>query len=227
MEARRALIDVAGETGAVIAENDIYADLRYEGADLPSLKQLDPSGRVIQLRSFSKVSFPGLRVGWVLAPRPVAERIAEAKQWTDLHTDHLSQAVLWRFAASGRLEAHRRHVVAGGRKRLAAAVEACAAHLPEGSYFTRPQGGMNLWVELPQPLDTGELLPRAVDHGVAYLPGRYFAVARPLDGALRLSFAGLSAEEIGKGMSILGELFRTELERTRAYTDRQPVPAMV
>ena len=84
------------------------------------------------LRSFSKVAFPGLRVGWVIAPRALIEKLTEAKQWSDLHTDQLSQAVLLRFAESGRLEQHRQRMLAAGRERLHAALEACEKYLPAG-----------------------------------------------------------------------------------------------
>ena len=140
-----------------------------------------------------KISFPGLRVGWAVGPKPLIDRLRNAKEAADLHTDQLSQAVLLEFAESGRLEAHRARMLQAGSERLAATLEACAAHLPAGTRWTRPEGGMNLWVRLPEPLDAGELLARAQREGVTYLPGRYFAVSRLDPGALRLSFAGLDA----------------------------------
>ncbi|MBV8818933.1 MAG: PLP-dependent aminotransferase family protein, partial [Acidobacteriaceae bacterium] len=170
VERRKQLLDLVRSSGTRLVENDIYGDLRYEGDALPTLKQLDDTGETILLRSFSKLAFPGLRVGWVTGPRALIERLTEAKQWTDLHTDQLSQAVLFRFAQSGRLEAHRRRMLTAGRERLQAAVEACGKFLPAGTQFTKPQGGMNLWVRLPEPLDAGELLARAEREGVTYLP---------------------------------------------------------
>ena len=227
LEARERLLRLALDAGTVVAENAIYSGLRYEGTDVPSLKQLGAGGNVIQLRSFSKVAFPGLRVGWVVGPRPVISKLVEAKQWSDLHTDQLSQALLCRFAESGRLEEHRKRVVAGGRRRLEAALAACERCLPGGVSFTRPQGGMSLWVDLPAPLDTAELLPRAAVEGVTYLPGRYFAVSRPHTGGLRLSFGGIAPERITKGISILGALFRTELGRMREPAGLDTAPAIV
>src|SRR5207237_8389683 len=98
---------------------------------------------------------------------------------------------------------------------------------PEDAAFTRAQGGMNLWVRLPEPLDAAELLPRAQREGVTYLPGRYFTVSRPDPGGLRLSFAGLEPEKIRKGISILGEIFSAELERMQSARSLEPAPAMV
>ena len=179
------------------------------------------------MRSFSKIAFPGLRVGWAIGPQAVIASMTEAKQLSDLHSDQLSQAVLLRFAESGRLEAHRRHTLKSGAEKLKAVLSACERCLPTGSSFTRPEGGMNLWIRLPEPLDAGELLMRAQRENVTYLPGRYFTVSRPDPGGLRLSFAGLTPEKIRAGVSILGEIFSTELERTQASRNLEPAQAMV
>jgi 2-aminoadipate transaminase len=227
LAARKTLLRAARQAGTIIIENDIYGPLRYEGDPLPALKELDEDGDVVLLGSFSKVAFPGLRVGWILAPAPLIARVREAKQRCDLHSDQLSQAVLFRFAESGRLATHQQRVLDAGGKRLAAVLEACEAQLPAGSRWTKPQGGMNLWVRLPEPLDASELLARAERAGVNYLPGKYFAVSRVEPGALRLCFAGLSPDRISEGLAILGEVFGSELERVRAARRAAPMPALV
>jgi 2-aminoadipate transaminase len=227
LEKRRELLRLARQARAAVIENDIYSGLRYEGDPLPSLKQLDEDRLVIQIRSVSKLALPGLRVGWVTAPREVIRRLAAWKQTSDLHSDHLSQAVLLRLAESGRLEAHRRRLAAAGRERLHALLDACARHLPAGTRFTRPEGGTNVWVRLPEPLDSERILPRAEESGVSYLPGRWFAVQRPQTGALRLSFAGLPPEVIEEGLQILGRIFRKEVQRQRAAAEAGLAPAIV
>ena len=222
LAARNALLEAAHTAGVPVVENDPYGDLRYEGQPIASLKQLDTHGGTVLLRSFSKVSFPGLRVGWVVGPKPLVERLRQAKEAADLHSDQLAQAVLLEFAESGRLETHRRSMLATGAERLRATLDACAEFLPASARWTRPEGGMNLWLRLPEPLDAAELLPRAQKEGVAYLPARYFSVARLEPGALRLSFAGLPPEQIRAGIEILGRLVAAEL--SAAY---EPAPAMV
>lgn len=224
---RAAIVKMARDGGAVIVENDLYGELRYEGEPLAPLKQIDTSGGTILLRSFSKIAFPGLRVGWAIGPRQVIARLAEAKQWSDLHTDQLSQAVLLRFALSGSLDAHRTKMIAAGTERLRATLSACERELPKGARWTRPEGGMNLWVRLPEPLDTSNLLPRALAAGVSYLPGKYFAVSRSEAESLRISFAGLAPEKIRAGLAVLGNLFTTDLERLRAASREEPAPALV
>lgn len=227
LPARQELLRAARQSGVPVIENDLYGDLRYTGESLPSLKQLDEAGEVVHIRSFSKIAFPGLRVGWIIGPRVLISRLAEQKQWTDLHSDQLAQAVLARFVESGRLARHREKVLKAGRERLNAVLSACASHLPEGSRFTRAEGGMNVWVRLPEPLDAAELLPRAQRENVVYLPGRYFAVHRAEPGSLRLSFAGLTPERIEQGLSILGRIFRGEWERSRSVHREDLSPAIV
>jgi 2-aminoadipate transaminase len=227
LASRQALLRIASQSGVIVIENDIYGALVYEGDAIATLKRLDEAGDTVLLRSFSKLAFPGLRVGWVIGPRALIEKLTEAKLWSDLHTDQLSQAVLLRFAESGRLAQHRQRMIQAGRERLHAALAACEKYLPREATFSRPRGGMSLWVKLPEPLDAGELLPRAEREGVTYLPGKYFAVSRPEPNSFRISFAGMAPEQIRSGIAILGRIFQEELERARTHSPLAEVPAMV
>jgi 2-aminoadipate transaminase len=210
--ARRQMVAMAQRAGTLIVENGIYADLRYSGTPLPTVRAFGRES-VLQLGSFSKLAFPGLRVGWVLGPRAVIARLTQIRHWCDLHSDQLSQSVLLQFARSGRLERHRQKMLDHGARRLRAVLEACAAHLPRGSRWTRPEGGMSLWVELPGAIDTALALEDAQRAGVSYLPGRAFAVERPATNALRLSFAGEPPARIEEGLRILGRVFREHADR--------------
>jgi 2-aminoadipate transaminase len=227
LAAREAVLRLAQAAGVIVIENDIYGALAYEGDPIPTIKRLDGAGDTILLRSFSKLAFPGLRVGWVIGPRALIERLTEAKQWSDLHTDQLSQAVLLRFAESGRLERHRQRMLEAGRERLHAALDACEEFLPVEAKFTRPRGGMSLWIRLPESLDAGELLPRAEREGVTYLPGKYFAVSRPQPYSLRISFAGMAPDAIRSGIAVLGRIFKDELGRVRVHSPVAEAPALV
>jgi DNA-binding transcriptional MocR family regulator len=224
---RAALVEMVRTAGAVLIENDLYSELRYEGphhesGDGPRLKSHDPD--VILLGSFSKIAFPGARVGWIVGPRPLIARVTELKQVADLHTDQLSQAFLLEFAKSGALERHRARAVTAGREKLQAVATACARHL-RGCSISAPEGGMNVWVELPAGMDAAALRGIARQAGVDFLPGRYFSIARPLDQAFRLSFAGLEPDAIEEGIEILGSL----IAETRPSRDEtlEPEPALV
>jgi len=227
LAARQAILKLTREAGVVLIENDVYGELRYRGEAMPTIKQLDSGGDTILLRSFSKLAFPGLRVGWAIGPKIFCKRLAEAKQSCDLHTDQLSQAVLLRFLESGRLADHCKRVIEAGRERLDAALQGCERYLPPGTSYTRPEGGMNLWVQLPDGIDAGEMLQRAQREGVSYLPGKYFGVARDFSNCLRISFAGLAPDKIRQGLEILGSIYRSEWQRVEAGRRLDSQPALV
>jgi 2-aminoadipate transaminase len=221
---RTEICRMARAAGAAVIENDIYTELTYDSDALPPrLKQLDSN--VILLGSFSKVAFPGLRVGWIIAPRPVIARATELKQLADLHTDHLSQAFLLRFAESGRLARHQAIVIAATKEKLRALDQSCRRYLSNCSWKA-PAGGMNMWINLPAGLDAVALRGLAQQAGIDYLPGRYFSVSRPLDSGLRLSFAGPDPNEIRKGIEILGGLVQNAAG-ARGARDSHPELALV
>lgn len=227
LDNRKRIVELAQRFGLVLVENDIYSELRYCGKALPTLKELDATGSTILLRSYSKVAFPGLRVGWVLAARAVIGRLAQAKQLSDLHSDQLSQAVLLRFAESGELERHIERTRQEGAERLEAALAACRRHLPEGARFTRPEGGMSLWVELPEPLNAEALLSRVEERGVSFVPGRYFSTRRAHARGLRISFGGLKPDEITRGIRMIGEAAAEQLAARAREASFEPAAALV
>jgi 2-aminoadipate transaminase len=217
------ICNMARAAGVAVIENDIYTELAYSPNDLPRLKQIDPN--VILLGSFSKVAFPGIRVGWIIAPRPVIARVTELKQLADLHTDHLSQAFLLRFAESGKLARHQAVVIAAAKEKLRALEQSCRRYLPHCAWRV-PGGGMNMWIDLPAGLDSVALRGLAQQAGVDYLPGRYFSISRSLDSGLRLSFAGLEPNEIRKGIEILGALIQNAAS-VQGGRDSHPALALV
>ncbi len=227
LSARTRLIQLAASSGALLVESDIYSELRYQGSSLPSLKELDGSGRTLLLGSYSKVSFPGLRVGWIIGPREIIAQLAEEKGIADLHSDQLSQAVLLRFAQSGELERHIERTREAGRERLRTALESCQAYLPEGSSWTRPEGGMSLWITLPAPLSSESVLAAVRPGGVDFLPGRQFSASQSHPRSFRVSFGGLSPEKIRHGLRIIGEAANRQLATSLNSWDSEPAVALV
>jgi DNA-binding transcriptional MocR family regulator len=212
LAARRRLLEIASKHQVPIVEDHIYAWLLARGERLPSLKQLDRANVVMQIDSVSKIAFPGLRVGWVLAPPNVIERLRVVKQATDLHTDQLSQAALGEFLRRGLLVRHAARMRKLCASRLAAVEEALVRHMPGETRWTHPTGGMCVWLELPPGFDANELLVRARERGVVFAPGRYFYVHSPQPNTLRLAF-GLEERQIARGISVLGDILRTELSK--------------
>jgi DNA-binding transcriptional MocR family regulator len=227
LERRQRIVALAEHFGCILVEIDIYSPLRYAGRALPTLKELGRAGNTLLLRSYSKVSFPGLRVGWIIGPQPLIARLAEAKEISDLHSDQLSQAVLLRFAQSGELDRHLQRTRETGGQRLEAVLAACERHLPADAYWTRPEGGMNLWVELPPPLTADALLRRTQARGVSFLPGRHFATRDSHSRSLRICFGGLSPQQIWQGMQTLGESAAAELSLLLSASEQEPLAALV
>lgn len=227
LEERKALLREAERSERMLIEVDVYSQMRYKGKALPNLRQLGAARQTLLLRSYSKIAFPGLRVGWVIGPREWIQRLGQTKQWTDLHSDQLSQAIMLEFARSGRLKSHLERVLAAGRAALAATISGLEEALPPGSSFTRPEGGMNLWVSLPAGCQAEAVLEEARREGVSFLPGKHFSLTQPYRENLRLSFAGLSPARIEEGLRRLKPLFAAEAQRAQSVADnREPLPAM-
>jgi len=218
---RRRVLEIAARHQVPVVEDHIYARLDLRGSKIPSLKALDRSGNVIQIDSFSKVAFPGLRVGWCIAPESVMERLRLVKQATDLHTDQLAQAALAEFTRRGHLARHLRRTKLVYARRLAALEEALGTHMPEEVAWTRPAGGMCIWLVLPPGLDSTELMIRARERGVLFAPGRYFYFQNPQPNTLRLGFAALDERKIARGVATLGEIVRGELRKRQRGARRQ------
>jgi len=211
--ARRRVLEIAARYQVPVIEDHIYARLRLRGNKIPSLKALDRHGIVIHIDSFSKVAFPGLRVGWCVAPENVIERLRLVKQAADLHTDQLSQAVLAEFARRGLLGRHLHHMRRVYTRRLAVLEKALEQHMPERVQWTRPEGGMCVWLTLPPGFDASELLIHVRERGVLFAPGRYFYFQNPLPHTLRLSYAALDERRISRGIAALGEQLRVEMRK--------------
>ena len=227
LSSRRRLLDAASRSGVLVVENGIYSQLRYTGEAIPSLKQLDQSGSCILIRSYSKVSFPGLRVGWITASKDIIKRLTEEKQVADLHSDQLAQAIFLRFAQSGELENHIARTCIAGRKRLETAFRACEQSWPEATTWTRPEGGMSFWVDLPETLTADVLLRRARREGVEFLPGSNFSVLGAHRHSLRISFGGLSPDLIERGIHILGSAASAEISQHEDTFHMEPAVALV
>jgi 2-aminoadipate transaminase len=212
---RRRVLELAERYRVPIVEDHIYARLRTTGQPVPSLKALDRAGIVIQIDSLSKLAFPGLRVGWCVAPEPVIDRLRLAKQAADLHTCQLAQASAAEFIRRGLLAKHLERMRKVYRSRLEATIEALERWMPEEVHWSEPEGGMCVWVTLPPGLDAVELLVRARERGVMFAPGRLFFLDHAQPNTLRLGFSELNERRIARGIRVLGELATEQCRRSR------------
>ena len=213
LSSRRKILEIATRYQVAIVEDHIYGRLHHRDERIPSLKQLDRSNVVIHIDSFAKVAFPGLRVGWIVAPAAAIERLRLVKQTTDLHTDQLAQATLAEFIRRGLFAKHLSKMRKIYASRLRALDEALRKHMPEGTRWTTPDGGMCVWLQLPLGFDASELLIHAKERSVLFAPGRYFYVQGPQPNTLRLGFASLDEKTITRGVAILADILRAEMRK--------------
>ena len=202
-ERRQALVDKARELDIPLVEDNPYGDLRFEGeAPLP-LAARNPEG-VLYMGSFSKVLAPGLRLGFVVAPKSVYGKLVQAKQAADLHTPSFNQRVVAEVMKDGFLDRHIptiRTLYKNQRDAMLAALDQEMVGL--GVSWTRPVGGMFLWVQLPEGMDAQKLLPLAVERGMAFVPGAPFYPGNPLVNTLRLSYVTVPPAQIAQGIAAL------------------------
>ena len=206
---RRQLIVLADRYNIPILEDDFVGDLRYEGRAQPSLKALDPGGQVIYVSTFSNMLMPGLRVGFLVADGPVYDSLFGLKRLSDLASSTLIQRALEAYVTVGRYQAYLRRSCQIFRTRRDAMVTAINRYLPAGVSFDPPQGGLHLWLRLPDDLSSDELLPLACQEGVAFAPGSsYFPEGLEEQGWMRLNFVASSVEEIEDGIKRLGKAIK-------------------
>ena len=208
LKRRKAIVELADKYNVFIVEDDPYGELRYEGEDIPPFITLRKE-RVIYLSTFSKTLAPGLRLGWITAPEFVMKKFIQAKQGADLHTGTLVQYLAWDLCDRGILRSHVKKIREVYKRRRDLMLSEMDKHFPkDGVKWTRPQGGLFLWVILPEHVDTGKLLERAVEMKVAYVPGYAFYPDGGGRNTLRLNFSNASEENIVLGIERLGRLFK-------------------
>ncbi|NYT45376.1 aminotransferase-like domain-containing protein [Pollutimonas thiosulfatoxidans] len=211
LERRQALVERCAALQVPIIEDDPYGDLRYAGTAQPGLLGLGRAvgATVIRLGSFSKVLAPGLRLGYIVAPRPIISKLVQIKQATDLHTATLTQMAVYETVKTGFLTEHLPKVRDIYKAQCGYMLDAMDEHFPATVSWTRPEGGMFIWVTLPSHIDGTELLARAIARNVAFVPGApFFAGAHPQTNTLRLSFVTVPEARIREGIAILGALIK-------------------
>jgi 2-aminoadipate transaminase len=207
---RQELVETCARLGLPLIEDDPYGALSYKGEPLPKMVAMNPEG-VIYMGSFSKVLTPGIRLGYVVAPLPLVRRLELAKQAADLHTAQLTQMVVHEVIKDGFLDRHIPTIRELYGNQCQAMLDAMAEHFPASITWTRPQGGMFIWVTLPKHINAMELLDQAIKEKVAFVPGAPFYANEPETNTLRLSFVTVPPERIRQGIAILGKLIAARL----------------
>ena len=225
-ERREFIVDQARRFGVPIVEDDPYGQLRYEGEHRPAVIALDreatgtegmAGGNVIYLSSFSKVLAPGLRLGWVIAPEEVIAKLVQLKQGADLHSSTFCQMVAYEVASEGFLDENIQKLRTVYRERRDAMLEAMSAHFPDEVTWTRPEGGLFLWLTLPRGMDSERVLADSLEENVAFVPGAAFYADGP-EGARhsRLNYSCVGPELINEGIERLAGVLKDHVTAVSA-----------
>ena len=210
LEERQILADLAMKHGFLIVEDSPYRELRYEGEHIPTIYSLAP-GHVIHLGSFSKIFAPGFRLGWAIAHPDILDKIYVCKQSLDLCPPILDQYVAAEFLSSGRLDSNLKNTIdlyKGKRDLLLSLLE---EHMPEGVSWTHPEGGLFLFLTMPEGFDAVKFYDKALDAGVAYVAGEFFHPDRSGKNTMRMNFSFMSHEKIREGVKLLARIITEEL----------------
>ena len=216
-EKRKRLLEIARREDLLIFEDNPYGELRFAGEPIPSIRSMDTEGRVIMLVTLSKVLSAGLRLAVLIADGELMEVLVRMKQATDLCTSKLTQHLAARYFNECSIEDHLKQLRVVYRGKRDAMVAALERHMPtdEGIIWTHPDGGLFLWVSLPEELDTDEMFPHTLEHKVAYVPGKAFFVDGTGHNTMRLSFSVSTEAEINEGIRRLSAVVREELAAKR------------
>ena len=226
LERRRRLVALAAERELLVLEDNPYGLLRFEGAPEPTLRSLDGGNFVIYLGTFSKILSPGTRLGWSVAPAPVLEKMNLGKQGVDLCSSSLTQKFVGQYFRDGNWRQYVDTLISVYRDRRDVMLEALAEHFPAEATWTRPEGGLFVWATLPGYIDTTDLLARALQENVAFVPGRGAYMDGRGGSEMRLNFSGVGDQEIREGIRRIGKVVREQLDLYATITGGDPSHGM-
>ncbi len=209
---RHKIVELARRFNVFIVEDDPYGQLRYEGKDLSPLVSLYKEN-VLYMSTFSKTLAPGLRLGWIVAPEVVIQKLVQVKQGADLHTSTLSQYIAYDICGRGLLKTHIKKIRYMYKERRDVMLDTLERYFPSGVKWTKPEGGLFLWVELPEHIDTKELFNEAVKEKVAFVPGSSFYPDGSGKNTMRLNFSNATPEMIEEGIKRLARVIKNKLNK--------------
>jgi 2-aminoadipate transaminase len=208
-ERRQRLYAIAAEHGLLIVEDDPYGKLRYSGQEIAAIKSLDDRDQVIYLSTVSKTIAPGLRVGWAVAQKEILRKLTLAKQGADLHTSSFDQLIVNCYLTEFDSRAHVEVIRKAYGERFSRMNTALSRHLGDSVTWTHPEGGMFLWVSCPEHVDTNELMLKAIEQDVLFVPGRDFFPDASGHRFMRLNFSNAKPEQIDEGIARLAHVFES------------------
>jgi DNA-binding transcriptional MocR family regulator len=220
LDRRRRIMDIAQRTKVVILEDDYNYQLRFSGSPLLPLKALDDFNQVIYSGSFSKILFPGFRIGWLIVPEEIFPHVLRVKASLDISTSSLLQAVVYEYCRLGLLDKHLKKIRKINKARLSVTLEAMQKYFPEDVSWRAPEGGMMVWIDLPPYYDPLHIQKSTAQQGVMISASHFFVPRGEKINGFRLSYAAQSSEKIQRGIRIIGKILRASARHAGSH-DRQ------
>ncbi|WP_264740593.1 PLP-dependent aminotransferase family protein [Cytobacillus firmus] len=218
LERRKRMIELANQYDVLIVEDNPYGAVRFAGEELPPVKHFDTEGRVIYLSTFSKIFTPGLRLGWICADEVFIDKYVAFKQTADLHTDSFAQRITAKYMELYDIEEHIHKIKAVYKERCTAMLSCMEEFFPNNISYSKPEGGLFIWVELPEDIDSAHIFTECLKNNVACVPGVPFFPNGTQTNTLRLNYSNMSKEKIIEGIKRMGEVLHRELENDSMLT---------
>lgn len=219
LERRKRMIELAKQYDMIILEDNPYGAIRFSGSPIPPIKQFDTDGRVIYLSTFSKIFAPGLRLGWICADNVFIEKYIGLKESADMHSDGFAQRLTAKYMEQNDIDAHIETIKAVYKERCAVMIHCIEQFFPKSVSFVKPEGGLFLWLELPEMMDARKISLKLLEHNVAVIPGAAFFAGKAQTNTLRLNFSNTPEERIREGMKRMGEVLQRELNEDTSSTE--------
>ncbi|MCZ0871377.1 PLP-dependent aminotransferase family protein [Peribacillus sp. AS_2] len=214
LERRKRMIELANQYDVLVVEDNPYGAVRFAGEELPPVKHFDTESRVIYISTFSKIFTPGLRLGWICADESFIDKYVAFKQTADLHTDSFAQRITAKYMELYDIEEHINKIKAVYKERCTAMLSCIEEFFPKNLSYSKPEGGLFIWVELPEGVDSTHIFTESLKNNVACVPGVPFFPNSTQKNTLRLNYSNMSKEKIIEGMKRMGEVLHRELETT-------------
>jgi len=224
LERRRRLVEIARENEILVVEDNPYGLLRYEGESLPTLYSLDGGAYVVYLGTFSKILSAGLRIGWVVSPTPIREKVVLGKGAADLCTSTLTQEFAAQYFRTQKWRDYVEDLIGIYRARRDAMIGAMSEYFPHGATWTKPEGGLFVWATMPEVINTEDLLAKALTKSVAFVPGTSAYVDGRGSHSMRLNFSGVTEERIIEGIRRIGEAAQEQMFLYETMTSEMQLP---
>ena len=214
LDRRRKLAELSSKYDVAVIEDNPYGELRFEGESLPSVKSFDTVGNILCTGSFSKIFCPGFRIGWIAGDKDIIRKYVLVKQGTDLQCNTIAQMTIAEYLKRYDIDKHIGKIVAVYKRRRDIALECMERYFPDTVKFTRPEGGLFTWVELPEGISAREILERCLERKIAFVPGASFFPNGNKENTFRINYSNMPEDRIRKGLQTLGEVVKEYISRS-------------